>query len=216
MPSNAENVSIWWRHHAVKYPLVHISQAVYVLIIQIFKNSVAITFKIMYMITSQVCTCHASSAVVTRAILCPDCITIIKLEHQDFSLKILVMMAPVCETDPWSTGQAIFCHWQMRISEAVHLMAPDFKWVVSVFSRGYDHITLRWNTTMVSITLQWRHNERDGVSNHRRLHCLLNRFSGADQRKHQSSSLYNGCNYLSILGLKLNHISKRGHWCHQA
>ena len=26
-----------------------------------------------------------------------------------------------------------------------------------------------------SITLQWRHNERDGVSNHRRLDCLLNR-----------------------------------------
>ena len=24
-------------------------------------------------------------------------------------------------------------------------------------------------------TLQWRHNERGGVSNHRRLHCLLNR-----------------------------------------
>ena len=26
------------------------------------------------------------------------------------------------------------------------------------------------------ITLQWRHNERDGVSNHQRLDCLLNRF----------------------------------------
>ena len=25
-------------------------------------------------------------------------------------------------------------------------------------------------------TLQWRHNERDGVSNHRRRHCLLNRW----------------------------------------
>ena len=24
------------------------------------------------------------------------------------------------------------------------------------------------------MTLQWRHNERDGVSKHRRLHCLLN------------------------------------------
>ena len=24
--------------------------------------------------------------------------------------------------------------------------------------------------------------------------------------------LYNGCNYLSMLGLKLNHVSKRGHW----
>ena len=26
-------------------------------------------------------------------------------------------------------------------------------------------------------------------------------------------TLYNGCNYLSILGLKLNHVSKRGYWC---
>ena len=24
---------------------------------------------------------------------------------------------------------------------------------------------------------------------------------------------YNGCDYLSMLGLKLNHVSKRGHWC---
>ena len=24
------------------------------------------------------------------------------------------------------------------------------------------------------VMLQWRHNERDGISNHRRLHCLLN------------------------------------------
>ena len=36
-------------------------------------------------------------------------------------------------------------------------------------------------------TLQWRHNERHGVSNHLRLDGLLNRFLGADQRKHQSS-----------------------------
>ena len=26
---------------------------------------------------------------------------------------------------------------------------------------------------------------------------------------------YNGCNYLSMLGLKLNHVSKRGHWCNK-
>ena len=36
-----------------------------------------------------------------------------------------------------------------------------------------------------AFTLQWRHNERDGVSNHRRIDCLLNH---ADQRKHQSST----------------------------
>ena len=34
----------------------------------------------------------------------------------------------------------------------------------------------------------WRHNGRDGVSNHRPHHCLLNRLSGADQIKHQSSA----------------------------
>ena len=36
--------------------------------------------------------------------------------------------------------------------------------------------------------LQWRHNERDGVSNHQRLDCLLTRLLGADQRNHQSSA----------------------------
>ena len=40
---------------------------------------------------------------------------------------------------------------------------------------------------MVRDILQWRHNERDSVSNHRRLDCLFNSIrSGADQRKHQS------------------------------
>ena len=34
--------------------------------------------------------------------------------------------------------------------------------------------------------LQWR--ERDGVSNHRRIDCFLKLCSGADQRKHQSST----------------------------
>ena len=48
-----------------------------------------------------------------------------------------------------------------------------------------DYIQLTTNTTrrdrlhrrsLVSInTLQWRHNERDGFSNHRRLDCLLTR-----------------------------------------
>ena len=38
-------------------------------------------------------------------------------------------------------------------------------------------------------TLQWRHNGRDGVSNHQPHDCLLDRlFKGADQRKHLSSA----------------------------
>ena len=36
--------------------------------------------------------------------------------------------------------------------------------------------------------LRWRHNGRDSDSNHQPHHCLLNRYSDADQRKHQSSA----------------------------
>ena len=36
-------------------------------------------------------------------------------------------------------------------------------------------------------SLHWRHNERHGVSNHQPHDCLLNLYSGADQRKHKSS-----------------------------
>ena len=39
------------------------------------------------------------------------------------------------------------------------------------------------NSGSCHAALQWRHNERDGFSNNRRLVC-----SGADQRKHQSSA----------------------------
>ena len=39
-----------------------------------------------------------------------------------------------------------------------------------------------------SSTLRWRHNGRDSVSNHQPRHCLLNRYSNADQRKQQSSA----------------------------
>ena len=37
-------------------------------------------------------------------------------------------------------------------------------------------------------TLQWRHNERDGVSNHQRRDFYSAVYSSADQRKHQSSA----------------------------
>ena len=35
---------------------------------------------------------------------------------------------------------------------------------------------------------EWRHNERHGVSNHRRLDCLLNRLFRCRSKKHQSSA----------------------------
>ena len=38
------------------------------------------------------------------------------------------------------------------------------------------------------LTIQWRHNERDGVANHQHLDCLLIRFFRRTSTKHQSST----------------------------
>ena len=41
---------------------------------------------------------------------------------------------------------------------------------------------------VTSVTLQWRHNERDSVSNHHPHDCLLNRSFRRRSKKHQSSA----------------------------
>ena len=49
--------------------------------------------------------------------------------------------------------------------------------------RAHYDVIVMWNLTLhalksvgsIDISLQWRHHERDGVSNRRRLDCLLNR-----------------------------------------
>ena len=40
-----------------------------------------------------------------------------------------------------------------------------------------------WNSRFCHMTLQWRHNGRDGVSNHQPQHCLLNRLFGRRSKK---------------------------------
>ena len=53
-----------------------------------------------------------------------------------------------------------------------------------------------WNTlknvafinAIVQFTSRWRHNELDGAFTHQPREFLLNRYSRADQRKHQSSA----------------------------
>ena len=45
-----------------------------------------------------------------------------------------------------------------------------------------------YSSSNESVTLEWRHNERHGVSNHQRLDWLFKVCSGAGQRKYQSSA----------------------------
>ena len=70
--------------------------------------------------------------------------------------------------------------------EANSVVVPEFT------SRDNEHCwwsSLRKHSCLQSVqlrhTLQWRHNERNGVSNHRRLECcILNHLLRPDQRKH--------------------------------
>ena len=78
------------------------------------------------------------------------------------------------------------------------IAVPDsvFRWLsycrsmifpIKIMNTNITHYRQHWNCAVdmsleyIGVTLQWRHNERDGVSNHRRLQG-----SGADERKHQS------------------------------
>ena len=57
-------------------------------------------------------------------------------------------------------------------------------WWTYTHSNMYN---LRYTVCVRLYTLHWRHNERDGVSYHRRPGCSIV-CSGADERKHQSSA----------------------------
>ena len=57
----------------------------------------------------------------------------------------------------------------------------------NIFESLINHLMSSWWSWGLSGTLhEWRHNVRDGVSNHQPHECLLNSFiQGADQRKYQ-------------------------------
>ena len=65
-------------------------------------------------------------------------------------------------------------------------------WNEQRWKMGYEYSNWEYQSTAKHHqqkyinSLWWRHNGRDGVSNHQPHHCLLN--SSADQRKNQSSA----------------------------
>ena len=71
--------------------------------------------------------------------------------------------------------------------KSLHSLARANFHSTSRSSYGYEKY--HWYVTRASCvtTLQWRRNGRNGVSNHQLHHCLFI-YSGADQRKHQSSA----------------------------
>ena len=62
------------------------------------------------------------------------------------------------------------------------------KWWICIVSRPQTTLISRWGLHTF-IPLQWRHNQRNGVSNHQRVSIVYPTVcSGADPRQHQSSA----------------------------
>ena len=62
------------------------------------------------------------------------------------------------------------CHVLFEYSKLTGTICASFFKLVSIWYRTFD---TEYST--VTITLQWRHNDHDGVSNHQPHGCLLNR-----------------------------------------
>ena len=87
----------------------------------------------------------------------------------------------------FSRPRCVFCKNIFRKKRPWELGSCSFSlscprcYVTRSFTQATHETLVKW-----SDTLQWRHNERDGVSNHQPRDSLL--YSGAGQRKHQSSA----------------------------
>ena len=76
----------------------------------------------------------------------------------------------------------IIAHFSLSFNSIYALIYPSMSSIIRFKSLSYNQISgdihFSHSATMMqshaSFSLQWRHNERDGVSNHRRLYCLLN------------------------------------------
>ena len=76
--------------------------------------------------------------------------------------------------NPW-TMSLLGSGWCLNNTNAfLYLHYNDV--IMTTMASQITSLTSLWNNNRTySIALQWRHNERNGVSNHRRLDCLLNR-----------------------------------------
>ena len=118
------------------------------------------------------------------------CSTVCSCEHQrKLQNSICIFLLDPYEWNPSvpdgflsqraRNAESISLSWRYhRFFQAEGYWEGD-KLVTKATVKNEDHITYREITDgsflMVSVPLDWRHNEHDGVSNHRRLDCLPNR-----------------------------------------
>ena len=99
------------------------------------------------------------------------------------SLKINVLISTV-------TSDVVWAPWRLKSPTAPLVIQLFFQPVTSGFPykgpviRKQFHVkTSSWECAKLTITLHWRHNDHDCVSNHQPHGCLLNRLFGDRSKK---------------------------------
>ena len=133
------------------------------------------------------------------------------MDSRHFDAKSLSESILTCQSDPWESNAnqntAIFLHgnWFENIACIVaaiclalnvlclSIICTDNHAFVNTEEIAQVSFFKTWKLDCISdklesSALQWRYNERDGVSNHRRLDCLFNGLFSAHKRKHQCSA----------------------------
>ena len=110
---------------------------------------------------------------------------LLTLNQYNFILRLLIVTKNdgTDSTEEWIKIQRVSMEKiDLKSSSKYHTLFPV--WPNTVNTTAADGLS----TKKSSITLQCRHNECDGVSNHQPHDCLLSIYLDADQRKHQSSA----------------------------
>ena len=85
-----------------------------------------------------------------------------------------------------SPGHQQQCYWSFKIKGPLSSTSNDFKYLrhfnVDKCKKMQIHFMFSW-TQLLTLTLQWRHNGRDGISSVRCDGCLLNRLFGCRSKK---------------------------------
>ena len=94
--------------------------------------------------------------------------------------------------DPWAVSFNFFdspTNVQQTVDCRLDALFSNItRWNPRFAQPGLDRSSYWTNAVYIMLWPLPRHYGRDGVSNHQPHHCLLNRLSSADQRKHQGSA----------------------------
>ena len=115
------------------------------------------------------------------------------LNSKALSINLFLRTREILRVVQYSRGHAHcwFCGLYLRQMNIGAYQIPSNSTVGSTACSTYPQITHQSFALMafcVGSVLQWRHNGRDGVTNHQPTAVYLTVYSDADQRKHQSSA----------------------------